>query len=153
MSLFAGAFTFGSLVTLPRDGGSFTTDQIPAIAKLLSASFVCFSTALLLTVALQIILRRESPDAILISQKRCLVSVHFGLIGSLVIAGFIVLNCILIVIGQWGIGSGGIVLLGLCAVWIIAYWVAERKGGYFPTARDIELGKDNAWSFSVGYGK
>jgi len=82
-----------------------------------------------------------------------LVPVHFALISCLVILGFIILDCVLITIGQWGAGIAGIVLLGGCAVWIKVYWVVERQWGYFPTARDIEVGRDFAWSDSGSQGK
>jgi len=116
--LFAGAFTFGTLLSLPGDGGAYRPDQVSAIANLLSVAFVCFSTGLFLTVALQLVLRREGIDRVLYGRKRLLVAIHFALIGILAVTGFIILNGILITIGQLAAGIAGIVLLVMCAAWI-----------------------------------
>jgi len=138
VSLFAGAFTFGTLLNLPNDGGAFDPQQLPCITTLLSLAFVLFSTSLFLTVALQIILRREPLQAILYGRKRSLVAIHFLLISGLIMGGFIVLNGVLIVSGQRAAGTVGIVCLVLCAIWIIVYWVLEKYWGCFPTARDVK---------------
>ena len=138
VSLFAGAFTFGTLLSLPNDGGAFEPQQVPAIASLLSLAFVVFAGSLFLTVALQIILRREPLQAILYGQKRLLVPIHFGLISALIMTGFCALNGVLIVTGKRAAGITGIVFLILCAVWIVVYWVLERYCGCFPTTRDVK---------------
>jgi uncharacterized protein YacL len=50
---------------------------------------------------------------------------HIGLVSGLLIAGFVVLNLVLMEIGQNAVGIIGIVLLCLIAAWIGIVWYAE----------------------------
>lgn len=141
VSVFAGAFTFGTLLTLPKDGGSFDPQQISLISQLLSNAFILFATALFLTVSLQMILRRQAPDSVLVGAKRVLVPLHFALISLSVAGGFSLLDSILIVIGQQGAGIAGLLLLIICQIWIAGFWAIEQYYGLAGvTSGDIELG-------------
>ena len=141
VSLFAGSFTFGTLLTLPKDGGSFEPQQLPTITKLLAYAFMLFATALFLTVSLQMVLRKYPPDSVLHGVKRILVPFHIALISTLVMGGFILLDSVLIVIGQREAGIAGIVLLTLCAISIIAYWVIDRRVHVVNAAMERNQGK------------
>lgn len=134
VGVFAGAFTFGTLLCLPN-----TLENFIYISALLSSAFVLFTTSLFAAIGVRIILRKNAPDEVPSLLKTGIVVVHIALVGCLLIAGFIVLNLVLININQKVIGVIGIILLFLNAVWIVCIWYIESTGGLEDIMRDQAL--------------
>jgi uncharacterized membrane protein YfcA len=122
VGVFAGAFTFGTLLQL-----SNSIENYDYISRLLSIAFVLFATSLFLAIAIQILLRRDVSTQPPSQRKAKLFVFHIGLVSGLLIAGFVVLNLVLMKIGQNAVGVTGIVLLCLIAAWIGVVWYAESS--------------------------
>lgn len=120
VGVFAGAFTFGTLLQL-----SNTISNYEYISRLLSVAFLLFATSLFLAIAIQILLHRDVSTLPPSQRKARLFVFHVGLVSGLHIAGFVVLNVVLMEIGQNAVGVIGIVLLCLIAAWIGIVWYAE----------------------------
>jgi hypothetical protein len=84
-----------------------------------------FATSLFLAIAIQILLRRDVPSRPPSQRKAKLFVVHIALVSGLLVAGFIVLDLVLMQIGQSAVGIIGIVFLCLIAGWIGIVWYAE----------------------------
>src|SRR6202035_1004459 len=113
VGVFAGAFTFGTLLNL-----SNTLENFDLVSRYLSIAFLLFATSLFLAISIQILLRRDEPSQAPSQRKMKLFVFHIALVSGLLVAGFIVLDLVLMEIGQKAVGVTGIVLLCLIAAWI-----------------------------------
>jgi L-asparagine transporter-like permease len=120
VGVFAGAFTFGTLLNL-----SNTLENFDLVSQYLSIAFLLFATSLFLAISIQILLRRDEPSQAPPQRKMKLFVFHISLVSGLLVAGFIVLDLVLMEIGQKAVGVTGIVLLCLIAAWIGVVWYAE----------------------------
>jgi hypothetical protein len=104
VGVFAGAFTFGTLLQI-----SNSSENYDYINRLLSIAFILFATSLFLAIAIQILLRRDVSTQPPSQRDAKLFVFHIGLVSGLLIAGFVVLNLVLMEIGQNAVGVTGIV--------------------------------------------
>ena len=123
MGVFAGAFTFGTLLSLPN-----TLDKFDYISDLLSVAFLLFATSLFVAIGVQYLLRRDDPTTALTPRMRKICKAHTAIIVSLIMAGFTILDIVLINIGKKAVGIVGIVLLYLIPAWYFCVSYAEKTG-------------------------
>jgi hypothetical protein len=90
-------------------------------------------------IGVRIILRKNAPDEAPSVLKTAIVVGHIALVSCMLIAGFIVLNLVLISIDQKAMGITGIILLFLNAVWIFGIWYVEGTGRLEDALRDHVL--------------
>lgn len=124
MGVFAGAFSFGTVITLPS-----TVDNFEYISRLLSAAFLLFATGLFLAIGIQYILRHNDPSTSPSPRRARICVIHTTAIIGLLIGGFILLDLVLISIGQKAIGIVGITLLGIIPVWYFGISMIEVESG------------------------
>jgi hypothetical protein len=122
VGVFAGAFTFGTLLNIPRDG-SF--ENFKEVTEFLAIAFLLFATSLFLAISIPLLLRPEIPNEMPSPTTKRLVVIHIVLISALQLAGFICLDLVLINIGQNILGILGIVLLCMTASWLVFIWYLE----------------------------
>ena len=123
MGVFAGGFTFGALFSL-----SPTRENYDYLGNLLAIAFLFFATSLFLAIGIQHLLRHDVPEQPPSARKRFICKMHTYLICVLVMAGFIVLNIILMNIGRKAHGIAGIVLVGIIPIWYVLVSSAEETG-------------------------
>jgi hypothetical protein len=120
VGVFAGAFTFGTLFALPD-----TLKNFNSIQTLLAVAFILFSTSLFTAIGVPIVLKREQEDGPPSYTKAKIVVAHLALVSGLLFAGFVVLNVVLIEIGQKRVGIAGITLLCAVATAIFVLWFLD----------------------------
>ena len=123
MAVFAGAFTFGTILALPN-----SLEKFDLISDLLSVAFLLFATSLFCAIGIQHLLRRYDPMKPLLPRTRLLCKIHATLLTLLLVAGFTLLYLVLFNIGKKIVAIVGIVLLYLMPVWRLAIEYAERTG-------------------------
>jgi len=129
VAVFAGGFTFGTLISLPT-----TLDNFDYISTLLSFAFILFSTSLFLAIFIQYLLRRHHADELLLYNMWLASQIHTALVIVLLMSGFVLLDIILINIGHKAAGTVGLALLPMIPIWYFAVSYAERTGR-LPRAR------------------
>jgi hypothetical protein len=140
VAVFAGALTFGTLLSLPD-----TLAKSNYISLLLSIAFVLFVCSLFASIGIRYLLRGVFDD----DQPHIGIEIacmfHIALIILLLLAGFALLNVVLINIGQKAVGIVGNALLCLVPVWffVVTYveWIKKRKTNV-ENARRISILKD-----------
>lgn len=120
MGVFAGAFTFGTLFSLPN-----TLDNFTSIQTLLAVAFILFSTSLFTAIGVAIVLKREEQDGPPSITKAKIVVAHLAIVSAFLFAGFVVLNVVLIKINQKKAGIAGITLLCAVALSIFILWFLD----------------------------
>jgi hypothetical protein len=124
VAVFAGAISFGTLVTLP-----IGIDNADYIGLLLAVASYLFTSCLFAAVAIAYLLRHDDRNRPLSKLKRGLCQIHIWLVILLCVAGFIVLNVVIMNFGQRAVGIAGIASLsGLVPVWFISVHMMERTG-------------------------
>jgi len=123
VAVFAGAFTFGTILALPN-----SLEKFDLISDLLSIAFLLFATSLFFAIGIQHLLRRYDPMKPLLPRTRLLCKIHATLLTLLLVAGFTLLYLVLFNIGKKIVAIVGIVLLYLMPVWRLAIEYAERTG-------------------------
>jgi hypothetical protein len=122
VATFAGGFTYGNVITLQTNPTTCHTEESDDISILLSVAFILFIMSLFVTLIIQIILRAYDPSATMPNARaHNWVQLLFLVSATLLLAGFILLDVVLIgrgqgqeVVGAVGIALVGIV--GICAV-------------------------------------
>jgi hypothetical protein len=115
IATFAGAFTFGTLLTLPSGLCQNQIDATATISSLLAAAFVLFSTALFVMVLVQILLHKADPRRTLVADTYG----HFATQGLIafaagcLIGGFVLLGVVLMYSGHEGAGQACICLVSI----------------------------------------
>ena len=104
-------------------------DNFEYISRLLSAAFLLFATGLFLAIGIQYILRHDDPSQTPSRRRAKICVLHTTVIIGLLIGGFILLDLVLISIGQKAIGIVGITLLGIIPVWYFGISVIEAESG------------------------
>jgi len=136
IAIFAGGFTFGTLLILPN-----TIDNFDYIRRLLSFAFIMFASSLFAAIALQYLLREYNPA----SEAPCgvmsiICQAHTYATIVLIIVGVLILNIVLLAVGQKPAGIIGIILLSLIPVWYGCIWYLEsrdRLGNPVPISSDV----------------
>lgn len=121
VATFAGGFTFGTLFAVPTSFNNYDY-----ITNLLSGAFILFAASLFIGIGVHWLLRRfESSDDL--SKARLIVCyIHTFSIVVLLIAGFVVLDAVLIAIGHRIAGIFGLGLLILIPFWFIGIYLFEK---------------------------
>ena len=133
MAVFAGAFTFGTILALPN-----SLEKFDLISDLLSVAFLLFATCLFFAIGIHHLLRRYDPTEPLLPRTRLLCKIHTTILTVLLVAGFTLLYLVLFNIGKKIVSIVGIVLLYLMPVWRLAIEYAERTGK-LPVATGHEV--------------
>jgi hypothetical protein len=123
VGVFAGAFTFGTLLSL-----SNTLENFDYISDLLSVAFLLFGTSLFVAIGIQYLLRRNDPTMPLTPRMRKICKTQTILIVALIITGFTMLDIVLINIGKKTVGIAGIILLYLIPLWYVIVSYGEKTG-------------------------
>lgn len=124
VAVFAGAISFGALITLPIDAFNG-----PYVRKLLAIAANIFTISMFVAMGIPYILRKETlRKAQLPFYKSLLCQIHVWLVVGLLMAGFMVLNILLINIEEKQIGYVGITLLGLIPLWYLSLSFLEING-------------------------
>lgn len=121
VSVFAGAISFGALVTLPQN-----TPNPFLAAKLLAVAANIFTCCMFIAMAIPYVLRKEPRDAWPSPRKAMLCQIHVYTVIILLVAGFVVMNVLIIQFGQSSVCIAGISLLGVIPFWFVGLQVAER---------------------------
>lgn len=123
VAVFAGAISFGTLVTLP-----IGIDNAEYISLLLAVAAYLFTACLFAAVAIAYLLRHDERNLPLSNMKRMLCQMHIWLVILLCVAGFIVLNVVIMNFGQRAVGIAGIASLSAFPVWFASVHLMERTG-------------------------
>lgn len=124
VAVFGAAIAFGTLVTLP-----IGTPNAHRISQLLALASYLFTACLFATIGISYLLRNDERDKPLPLPKELLCQMHIWLIISLVLAGFLVVNVVMINFGQKAIGITGIIsLVVLVPVWFVVLMYLEKSG-------------------------
>jgi len=121
VAVFAGAISFGALVTLPPG-----TPNVNYSAKLLAVAANIFTCCMFVAMAIPYILRKEPRDSWPPPRKAMLCQIHVWTVIGLLIAGFVVLNILVIQFGQLSVCIAGISLLGVIPFWFAGFLYGER---------------------------
>lgn len=113
-------------------------DNFKTISRLLTAAFLLFAGSLFTSIGIQYILRQEKPKAFPSYRKSKLCIIHTWFVIALLIAGFVLLNIVLMNVGQRALGIVGITLLGVIPVWYYCITLMENAGHLedSPTAEE-----------------
>jgi hypothetical protein len=112
VAVFAGSFAFGTLLLLPD-----TLDDFDYIGDLLSIAFLLFASSIFIAISVQYLrLRRYIDSESLLPVMSVICQVHTVLIIAFLMAGFIVLNIVLITLKRKVVGIIGIIILGVVPV-------------------------------------
>lgn len=131
MAVFAGGFTFGTIISLDTGLANFAY-----ISDLLSYAFILFASALFVGISIQYLLRRHRADELLLFNMWLLSQIHTILVVLFLMAGFIILDVILINLGDKGAGILGLALLPLIPIYYAALSYAEKTGRLPRVASD-----------------
>jgi len=123
VAVFAGGFTYGTLISLPP-----TLDNFDYISTLLSFAFILFATSLFVGISIQYLLRRHRADEMLLFNMWLASQIHTALVIIFLIAGFVLLDIILLNIGDKGAGILGLTLLPIIPIWYSVVTYAEKTG-------------------------
>jgi len=124
VAVFAGAISFGTLVTLPI--GIPNSDYL---GLLLGIGSYLFTACLFAAIAIAYLLRHDERNKPLSPTKRLLCQLHIWLVILLLLAGFVVLNVVVMNFGQRSVGLAGIVSLSVIVpVWFMSVHFMERTG-------------------------
>ena len=124
VAVFAGAISFGTLVTLP-----IGLPNAAYIGQLLAIASYLFTSCLFAAVGIAYLLRHDERHLPLSKMKRTLCQIHVWLVILLCIAGFIVLNIVVMNFGQRAVGIAGTVSLSaFIPFWFISVHMMERTG-------------------------
>jgi len=129
LGTFAGAFTFGTLLTLPNTDFPFP-DQLDSIRTYLAFAFVMFSSSIFISIAVLMLLRTESDDSPLRLIKWAVMRIQMMLQGAFLYFGFLLLNVVLVQFGQPAAGGVGVGIMVTCFLWIVGTWVLDDKGSF-----------------------
>jgi hypothetical protein len=88
VAVFAGGFTFGTIISLDTSLANFAY-----ISDLLSYAFILFAVALFVGISIQYLLRRHRADELLLFNMWLLSQIHTILVVLFLMAGFITLFC------------------------------------------------------------
>src|SRR5579862_2374802 len=117
VAVFAGAFTFGTVFTIPENGSIPCNDSCESVRTLLAFAFVCFVGSLFFTISVQLLLQNEKPDNTIDDRiKGRLVHNSFRCSFLGLIIGFILLSVILILSGQKVAGGLAITLVAFLLI-------------------------------------
>lgn len=124
VAVFAGAVSFGTLVTLPL--GLPNTQYI---SKLLAIASYLFTSCLFAAIGIAYLLRHDERDRPLSPTKRLLCQMHVWLVILLLVAGFVVINVVMMNFGQKSVGIAGIAsLAGIVPCWFLGLQYLEKTG-------------------------
>jgi hypothetical protein len=124
VAVFGAAISFGTLVTLP-----IGTPNSQNISKLLALASYLFTACLFATIGIAYLLRNDERDKPLPVAKERYCQMHVWLVILLVLAGFIVVNVVMMNFGERAIGIAGIVSLGVAVpTWFLVLMYLENTG-------------------------
>jgi archaellum biogenesis protein FlaJ (TadC family) len=123
VSVFAAAISFGALLTIPTDAKNGAR-----VSTLLAIASNLFTISVFVSMGIPYILRKDPRHHPLPHSKSILCQIHvWTVVGSLV-AGFIMMNVVLINFDQERVGYAGIGLLSFIPFWYIGLTFMERRG-------------------------
>jgi hypothetical protein len=126
VAVFGAAISFGTLVTLP-----IGTSNAHYISKLLALASYLFTACLFATIGIAYLLRNDEREKPLPKAKDRYCQLHVWLVILLVLAGFIVINIVMINFGQRGVGIAGIVSLTVAVpTWFLVLMYLENTGKF-----------------------
>jgi hypothetical protein len=124
VAVFGAAIAFGTLVTLP-----IGTVNGAYISKLLGLASYLFTACLFATIGIAYLLRNDERDKPLPHAKERFCQMHVWLVILLVLAGFIVINVVMMNFGERAIGIAGIVSLVVAIpTWFLVLMYLESNG-------------------------
>jgi hypothetical protein len=124
VSVFAGAISFGTLVTLPLG-----LPNAQYISKLLAIASYLFTCCLFAAIGIAYMLRFDERHRPLSPTKRMLCQMHVWLVIFLLVAGFVVINVVMMNFGQKSVGIVGIAsLAGVIPIWFVGLGYLEKTG-------------------------
>ena len=146
MAVFAGAFTFGTVFTIPANGQLPCNNNCDAVRTLLAIAFICFANSLFLTIFVQIVLRNEEstkpPEG---NVKQIIIQVAIIICAIGLIGGFVLLSVVLILSNQRVAGGVTIAIVVISGGIVTSWWLYEVWMEYAILRRVIdglkELGK------------
>jgi hypothetical protein len=121
VAVFAGAISFGALVTLPQN-----TPNPEYSARLLAVAANLFTCCMFVAMGIPYILRKEPRDEWPPRRKALLCQIHVWAVIGLLMAGFAVLNVLIIQFGQMSVCIAGNCLLALIPFWFIGLRYGEK---------------------------
>jgi hypothetical protein len=129
VSTFAGGFTYSNVITMRTNPSTCCANEFNNISTILSITFLLFSVSLFSTIIIQLILRVHEPDKRLPAienanggilprwkQPHFWVQTFMYTSSTLLIAGFILLDVVLLDNGQTVVGAVGIAVVGSIAI-------------------------------------
>ena len=130
VATFAGGFTFGSLFAVPSDLHNYDH-----ITDLLSIAFILFATCLFVGIGIHWVLRKYKSEECLSHSRWGACRIQAMVMLLLLIAGFAILDFVLIAIGKKSVGYIGIALLCIIPAWFcfIAYLERRPDDPRYPT--------------------
>jgi hypothetical protein len=150
VAVFAAAFTFGAVFTVPANGNLPCRNNCDRVRALLGGAFVCFVTSLFLIIVIHLYLGNAKADKPIQDFWQLLLVLWFlayCFVGILV--GFIVLSVVLILNGQVVAGSLTIVVLSLFSLVFCFFWLQQYLIGTYHHPRSTDSRKTWKWSWRL----